>query len=1158
MIQISRTLSCLFILAIACNDLLARQADSDSPEIIIAGRITEVDEQAITNADVILVAHRASFYNDSIFPNGLILAKETANVNGEYKLSFRRSDPRLIGNAFSLYVRSPGFAHKIESIPAARLLVDYPMDVQLTRVVPFQLQILSETGKPLQRVRVAPAFIGEKQIPFNVADQFAEVTDRNGIITLHSARPSSLGSVYATVPGPIDSCNQCVEVKHDHLKATATLLPIRRVRGKLAFETSETSPSFPKDPIRIGFVSKSEPNSSRNSTTFSWCDAIVDTGGNFEMSYWTNGQIDFQGSLPLDFPFVLDRGTTRDTMMTPSNEILLKLLPATLIRGKLVDAETSQGFEGGFIDYFDRFSRPAISQEDGSFQVWGQANQVNFHASTTFGDMVVLGDGFYEGPESLPKNGVITMKPTKLRAMTTTKGRAVDEQGNPVPGLSIKCQYKLGRFEKTAPLLTDRNGNFQFFGFADGTRVTITAQSVSRGTRKPLSVKLEEDSIVNLVISDLSSAQFAGRVVDRLKHPIANATVSIKTAITLEPETFGGVDRSVATESSDANEIVTDANGYFLSAPTTFLSDERSVRVNAPGYVAYHSGWHLPKTTESKEGLPRLELGTISMNDLPKQSTVTIRIVDRETSMPINGASIASLGSRCGQSRVLLTDSSQVEMTWVDTPKILAVRVEGYIPSIESIGSLSEQSHTVKLTKDPKFIPQRIPTSDSDKERLIAAEELLTLVPEPTDKDTFFKKLNYYPLFGFARPEKMIDKFEAAKLAGTTDMILQGYTQELLQLKGADPKRLLQLFEGVGRAALLIQLAERCKVESERDDYFAEAAIELRQTQGDQNVFLSNQLACAMLKLGAIDMAERLLRTTWDNHKELQDIVKNGTRREGRHDKQGVSRYFAPAFAIVDPFASMKLIEFTVYSNEIERLQAEAICFMASQGTAGWDTEIDRLKSMPTAELGVSKFCESTGFRDYDRAIAVVRCMQASTDRTKLLMHIAEKCDVTSEQRLALYQETLIALRQQNQNITGGSLGQLAARFATQVAKWDRVLAEEFLFEAIWQNGANNSWLPYSLTCDIATEIAQCDANLAKTLVKPCFDDWSWLFGDMDNSPAYQQAAPILAMASLDSSKTVAKVKELFSGELADQPSRKLSVVNGIVRRWREIDSRSR
>ena len=50
---------------------------------------------------------------------------------------------------------------------------------------------------------------------------------------------------------------------------------------------------------------------------------------------------------------------------------------------------------------------------------------------------------------------------------------------------------------------------------------------------------------------------------------IAIASVSIKTAISLEPETFGGLDRSVVIESSDANEIVTDANGYFLSPPTS-------------------------------------------------------------------------------------------------------------------------------------------------------------------------------------------------------------------------------------------------------------------------------------------------------------------------------------------------------------------------------------------------------------------------------------------------------------------------------------------------------------------------------------------------------------------------------------------------------------
>ena len=771
---------------------------------------------------------------------------------------------------------------------------------------------------------------------------------------------------------------------------------------------------------------------------------------------------------------------------------------------------------------------------------------------------MVVGEAVYQRPESLPQNGVIEMKPTKMRSMTTALGRAVNEQGQPVPGLSIKCLSKTGRSDITTSLLSDRNGNFRFFGLADGTRVSITANSGTRGTEKPLRVKLSNASVVDIVISDLPSAQFAGRVVDHRNNPIAGAFVYIKAAITSSPETIGGVERHVRTDEGDSDEFLTDANGNFLSAPTTLLTDDRTVRVTAPGFVEYRSGWHRPKVTDSKEGLARIMVGTIVMNSAPKQETVTIHIVDRDTQMPINGAKIVTLGARCGQSRLSLSDSSKADMIWIDTPSILAVRAEGYIPSIETIGSMTESNLTVKLTKDPKHIPQRVPTSESDNKRVLAAEELLSLVPEPAEKDNYFKKLNYYPLLGFARPEKLIDKYEAAKLAGAPDMILQVYMSLMIQMKLADSKRLLQSFQGNGRASLLIQLAQQSKIESERNDYLAEASIELRQMQGNESVFFSNQLACTMLKLGAVDMAEKLLRATWDNHKELQDIVKRGERREGRHDKQGVSRYFAPAFAIVDPIAAMKLIELTAYANEIERLQAEAICFMASQGIVGWETQLKRLESMPTSESGVSQFCENVGFRDYERALAVVHAMPPCTGRTKLLMHIAEKCEVTREQRLALYQDTLNALRNPIQSNSYTSMGTLAGLFAQQVGKWDRALAEDFLFEAIWQSSSSNSWLPHSHICDIATQLAQYDANLAMTLVAPCFDDWSWLFGDMDNPTAYQNASPILAMASIDSAKLLEKVKELFSGELADQPSRKLSVINGIVHRWSELRNNDR
>lgn len=1160
MLQVHRILRCFLFFAsvvFAPITLLARQNDSDSLEISVLGRVTDQDGQAISNAHVILIAHRATFYNDSIFPNGLILSEETTNADGQYQMSIRRSDPRLIGNSCSLYARSPGFTHKLESFQPCRLLVDYPMDFRLNPVTPFQMQILSETGEQLAGVRVAPAFIGETQIPFNVADQFSEVSDRDGLVTIHSTLLSSLKSVYATRPNTIDQCNQCIEVQHSRTLATATLMPIRRAPGKLVFEKSDPSQTFPVEPIRIGFVAKSTPSQSRKSNAFSWCDAQVDAGGKFEIAYWTGGQLDFQGSLPLDFPYVLDRAQTSDTILAESNEISLKLLPAMLLRGKLVDADSGQGLEGVFVDYYDRFSRLAVSQADGSFQLWCESNKVGLYPRETYGETIVVGDGSVIRPESLPENGVLTLAPTKMRSMTTAQGRVVDEQGHPVAGASIECVSKVGRFDSTTTLLSDRDGNFQFFGLPDGIRVSISANTGTRGSKKPLRTELTNDARVELTISELPSAQFVGSVVDHRNTPIAGASVSIKTAITLTPETFGGADRQAAGP-NDADDTVTDASGQFQSPPTTSLTEERSIRVTAPGYVEYRSGWHRPNVTDTNVGQPRIELGTIGLTAQPKQETVSIHIVDRETGTPIVGAKIVTLGALCGQTRQSLTATSKTEWIWVDTPKILAVRSEGYIPFIEAVGSMLESNFTVRLTKDPKHIPPRIPSLHSDDHLVLAAEALLALVPEPAETDTYFKKLNYYPLLGMARPEKLVEKFEAVKLAGASEMEIQVYMRELLQLKLADPKRLLQSIEGSGRARLLIQLAERCQNETERNDYLAEAAIELRQIHGGETLFLTSKLACTMLKLGLVDMAERLLRTTWDNHKEIRDIINTGERLEGRHNKQGVARFFAPPFAIIDPFAAMKLIELTAYANEIERLQAEAICFMASQGIVGWDSRVERLTTMPTAELGVSTFCENVGFRDFERGLAVARAMQPSAGRTKLFMHIAEKSDVTREQRLALYQDALNGLRRPNQTNSYQSLGGLAGQFAKQVGPWDRALAEEFLFESIWQSGAENSWLPYSNTCDIADELAHCDRNLATTLVTPCFEDWSWLFGDIDNSTAYQQAGPILAMASIDSVRTVAKVKELFAGELADQPSRKLSVVNGIVRRWRELQNRSR
>ena len=100
MLQIHPFLRCCLLCAcvvFAPTSLFARQNEADSQEISLVGRVTDQDGLAISSADVILVAHRASFYNDSIFPNGLILSKETTSADGQYKIPIRRSDPRLIG-----------------------------------------------------------------------------------------------------------------------------------------------------------------------------------------------------------------------------------------------------------------------------------------------------------------------------------------------------------------------------------------------------------------------------------------------------------------------------------------------------------------------------------------------------------------------------------------------------------------------------------------------------------------------------------------------------------------------------------------------------------------------------------------------------------------------------------------------------------------------------------------------------------------------------------------------------------------------------------------------------------------------------------------------------------------------------------------------------
>lgn len=99
---------------------------------------------------------------------------------------------------------------------------------------------------------------------------------------------------------------------------------------------------------------------------------------------------------------------------------------------------------------------------------------------------------------------------------------------------------------------------------------------------------------------------------------------------------------------------------------------------------------------------------------------------------------------------------------------------------------------------------------------------------------------------------------------------------------------------------------------------------------------------------------------------------------------------------------------------------------------------------------------------------------------------------------------------------------------------------------------------PFHLTSTLAAYLAAYDRELARVLIEPCFEDWSWLFGGRDWSYVYSSIPPLSAAASIDPHLAAATLRELIETHLQDRPSRQLASVWGVLSRWQEMTADAR
>ncbi len=1060
-----------------------------------------------------------------------------SNANGEFKLTIPTKHP-AVGNGYfgdaRIAISKPGYRVAIHSASRMRFLSDAPVVYQLEEVQESQVVIYDAKGVPLPDAEVFPATVDGQTIPYSIAKRLASRSDSQGVVTMREIEPNRLSHLYLRM----DSNGlQRVPVAWQEGKLVAQMAPMYRFTGKVVPPPGAT---VDLEKIKLLFVAA---NGVREWSLASLYEADVARDGTFQGGMTDGTEKHFYASLPSDFPYTFDYVTESPKLNGVDQQLEFQLSEAIRVEGRVIDNATGEGVEGVAINngVAGNEGRGAFSDQDGKFSFFVPSGAYPFYPVHPWGTFESP-SFFYLYPQEHPQGKVLRLGPTNMIRRSQVMGHICDESGTPTPAAEILCSFKKERFSVTKTLYSNQDGTFLFAGVLPNTAVTLNVRTNSLSTLEPINLLLNEDATPKLILKALPKARYTGLVTNLNGEPISGAQVTIRKGIVSEEEAFGGEDR-YASNLFGLERFSTDASGRFTSSTTFEWDQDTSLQVDVHGFETYYGPWKKRISDSTDKTLVPIE--PIRMTPLPSRRTLRTAVVD-ENGSAIEVYRVVFLGVKSGLVKRHVQSPSDAEFQLLDSPQIGAVIADGYLPDVHVFDQLPTEETRFRLRPVGTPTSQRQSATWTEEQRREFLKELFTLVPEPAPTDTFYKKGAYYPTLISVDPTSFVTRIKQGEIIGKQMELLQPFTEVLLRMPTEELLRLVPDLNHELKTNIYLELAKRAQQTDEREKYLSEALLSVRQLGGDEHLYGISYVACKMLEFGMVDLARETLGDTFTQHRELSAVLQRGDRSD--ETKQGVARFFTPEYAIVDPAIAFRLIELGAYENEIDSLRSQAIAFIAASGGA-WKEAFKKWGADHFEPNGLNDYTQKLPFTDAKFALEIAELLPATAGKANFLLHVAEKA--TSQDLATRIQLAQLALKaiQEQKDVRGAHPSHLAAEGAVLVREWDPVLAEQFLFESLWHCEKDNRITPFNLTSELAKRLARYDQQMARTLVTPCFDNWSWLFKD-DNNVTYRWPEPLLALSAIDPEETLARTKRLFAEELADKPSRQYAILEALTEEW--------
>ncbi len=1111
----------------------ATWADSFTVQVQVA----DASGQPIDDASVSLVG----LYRHSSIPHATPGAIRLAHQgNGRYNATLEEhAEPlRHHFREALLVVSSPGHQLYALKLPQTRVRSNLPLDVTLAPSAEQSLRVVDSQGQPLQGVVLKPAVWHHNLLPWFDELPEATPTTADGVTTANWIDDANLAMVYASGEA-IGNQRLPVSVADDRV-LEVTVLPTFESPGRwsapLDMQQHESFFDSPVTALASDRTISIFSGTDQNEATYCWATRMPRPDGTFAPFRLFAGELLVQGDLPPSIPLVT---RFKRESLEPGGPIVLYWADGIRVRGKLVDDRSGEPLPGVAIYSFSMSHKQSTTAADGSFQLWFHPEGTIQYFPADATGKHTMADAIYLSPETRPVDGVLDLEPIGMIATSTATGTVVDSQGDPVAGARIECRYQVESTTDSVLLFSDADGRFQFRGMMpENIAVTLSAMTESMMTAEPYSIQLAPQATVELRLAPRHAIRARGRVIDADGKPVPGAAVTIRTPQVHDQENYGGESATAVPLLLLGAAIVTDSHGHFLSPPIVDWQRRLSLAIRAPGYRALQTYW----TDAEPLGRAETNWDAGELQLLPQWPSVTetLEIVDARNGQPLIGARAVCRGVYIQPQRHYTDRQGRVTFQLPDSTAVIAVAQQGYHSEF-LVRQPGEPLQRVELRPLDAPPPVHKPAELDRKQRVQLAANLMQRVTKPTSTDSLHRLATYYRAAAFADFETTladIAALQATSEEGQQIAELVAYTDGLNgdQLKAAE-----QLL-GRKDLDLLLRQADYTESHDQKLELYGEAMLLVEQMAGDMALAARGYLAQKLYEAGEDESAAQLLQDALNNHEKLKRILENQERQETR-----VSRNFLSFYAVVDPKVSLELIRLTAPANGVLQLQTLAIRCAVEYGGHDPESLCREFGIEYLSAQGMTSGSPPIKHRSMERGLALAQRCPDEPGKASFLFELAKHSDADDQSKILLAQTAFDIIRFAQDG--GGSIdpGHWLAERLGLVCSWDADLGQQYAFEALWLPPKHTRITPHHDIATLARHLARFDAAVARALIEPCFDDWSWLFDQRDSYVMFVSNPPLHTAAAIDADWTVDLIDDLFARHLPEHESRRLEVVSGVI-----------